>query len=170
MTSFFSVNNLSNDAEDIEFWVKYNGVDFPNSGITSTIRARKSAGVPSAIVLPLTFIGTSLNPNDTVEIYWAGTSTDLSIKSYISGSVDGGPAAPSAVANFIPITGGGPTYIIGSSPAPIIVSTPTTSSGALGDKYGDVAFTSTYFYFCTNDYTTGSSQIWERIETDATAW
>ena len=103
MTAFFQLTNNSNDAQDVNFWVKYNGSDYPNSGNYTTIRPRKSAGNPSAQLVTVSFIGTSQAAFDTVEIYWAGTSTDLALTYASSGSIDGGPAAPSAVVNFIPI-------------------------------------------------------------------
>ena len=47
---------------------------------------------------------------------------------------------------------------------------PTTSSGTAGDKKGMVSYSADYFYYCTDDYTTGGIQIWQRVVKDATAW
>jgi hypothetical protein len=56
------------------------------------------------------------------------------------------------------------------STAYAVVAVPANSSGQPGDRAGMVAFSSAFFYFCETDYTTGGTQIWQRIATDATAW
>lgn len=40
---------------------------------------------------------------------------------------------------------------------------PSTSKGADGDKIGDIAFDSSYFYYCSNDWTDGQADIWKRV-------
>ena len=44
-----------------------------------------------------------------------------------------------------------------------VVPAPGSSLGASGDKAGDIAFSSGYFYHCIADHTDGSSTIWKRV-------
>jgi hypothetical protein len=46
---------------------------------------------------------------------------------------------------------------------------PNTSIGDSTDVEGIVAFDSTYFYYCTSDYT-GSDNIWKRIAWSNDTW
>ena len=46
---------------------------------------------------------------------------------------------------------------------------PTSSVGQLGDQEGDVAVTSSYFYYCTGNYD-GSTDIWKRVAWDVGTW
>jgi hypothetical protein len=74
------LSNLSGQGEDVTFWLKFNGNNYPNSSHHLTVPSRKSVGVPSESIINFNFIGTSISPNDYVEIYWEGTSTELSLK------------------------------------------------------------------------------------------
>lgn len=47
-----------------------------------------------------------------------------------------------------------------AGPAP---NAPSTSVGSVNDRAGDMAFSSTHFYYCTADYD-GSTEIWKRIK------
>tara|TARA_B110000503_G_C6961191_1_gene335137 strand:+ start:26 stop:316 length:291 start_codon:yes stop_codon:yes gene_type:complete len=78
--------------------------------------------------------------------------------------------------DVLPIVQGGTTYQItvgnfGQGTYPVIVSPPSGNSfGSPGDKAGSIAFSTLFLYYCTDDYTTGGVQIWQRIARDATAW
>jgi hypothetical protein len=50
-----------------------------------------------------------------------------------------------------------------------VVSFPSTSIGALGDKERDIAFDNEYFYYCTADYD-GFSNIWKRVAWSNDTW
>jgi len=80
MAVTFLVQNLSGNPEDLVFWLKFNGTDYPRSAHFMTAPARKSAGVPSQTIVNFNFIGTSTRAGDYVEIYWQGTSTALTLK------------------------------------------------------------------------------------------
>ena len=71
--------NDDNVQQDATFWLKFNGSDYPNSAHKVTIQGHKGPTDPSNQIVSFDFIGTSINPNDYVEIYWQGTSTNLSI-------------------------------------------------------------------------------------------
>lgn len=75
------VENNSGSPEDVVFWLKLNGTDYPNSAHFATMPARKSAGVPSQAIISFSFLGKSANSGDYVTLYWQGTSTDLALRS-----------------------------------------------------------------------------------------
>lgn len=49
-------------------------------------------------------------------------------------------------------------------------SIPTTSRGAAGDQIGSVVFGPSYIYYCFQNYSTGSSDIWKRIAWSNDTW
>ena len=105
------VANSSNQAEEANFWIKYNGVDYPNSNTFLSLAAEKNASTPTYQLMACTFTGTAQNAGDYIELYWDGTSTDLSL--YYTGS-NGEPATPSVIANVIPV---GTSAVISSQTA-----------------------------------------------------
>jgi hypothetical protein len=93
--------NSTNSQEYAEFWIKYNGVNYPNSNTKMILQPRKSSTEPSEQLMTLIISGTSLNDNDYIELFWEATSTQVSLKyDPASGSY---PATPSIIANIIPI-------------------------------------------------------------------
>jgi len=52
----------------------------------------------------------------------------------------------------------------------LIGSVPTSSKGVTGDLAGTIAADSTYFYYCTTDYTDGIADIWKRTAHGAGTW
>ena len=99
------VNNLSSGVEDFVVWLKLNGTNWPFSSKHSTLAARKSAGVPSAQIVTITFLGTSTAPNDYVELFMAASSTDVSIDAYAGDDLGAGePAAPSISVMITPVS------------------------------------------------------------------
>jgi len=101
MAVVLQIENLSNNPEDVTVWLKLNGVNYPNSGHYFTAPARKSAGVPSESNFSFGFVGTSVSPGDYVEIYWEGSSTDLSLNAEPAGSPP--PAAGSVYVNIFKV-------------------------------------------------------------------
>jgi hypothetical protein len=51
-----------------------------------------------------------------------------------------------------------------------VVAVPNQSTGASGDREGDIAFNSGYFYYCIADYTNNSANIWKRVAWSADTW
>jgi hypothetical protein len=49
------------------------------------------------------------------------------------------------------------------------VTPPADPSGTVGDAAGMYAYDNTYFYVCIADYD-ATTEIWKRIEFDATPW
>lgn len=105
LSAVIQLSNDSNQPEDAVFWLKFNGTNWPFSSTRTTIPAEKSSGNPSSQVIPMSFVGTSVAPGDYVELYWAGTSTDLTLKYYPDdalGAVE--PDAPSVSVMITPIS------------------------------------------------------------------
>ena len=118
------LSNLSNTPEDVEFWLKFNGTDYANSGTHLTLPARKNIGVASEQLVTLTFTSTATAANDYIEIYWQATSTDISLQYQAAGT---GPAVPSVILSVTQVmfTQLGPTGATGATG-------PTGPEGATG--------------------------------------
>ena len=97
MSATILLKNTDNAEQDITFWLKFLGNDYPNSAHYDTLPPRKNNGSPSFNVLTFDFIGTSINPNDFVELYWKADSVNVSL-SYTIGV--GVPNAPSVSINI----------------------------------------------------------------------
>jgi hypothetical protein len=95
------VASNSSAQETAEFWIKYNGVVYPNSNTKMVLQPRKSADQPSEQLMSLIINGTSLNDNDYIELFWEATSTQVSLKYEPANVIY--PATPSIIANIIPI-------------------------------------------------------------------
>jgi hypothetical protein len=113
-------SNLSNDVEDIVFWLKFNGTDYPHSSTTISLPARKSAGVPSSQLETTVFTGEAGSVGDYVEIWWQATSTDVSLQAVPAGSV---PEAPSVIVSV--------TQVVSIGVGPV---GPTGPAGATGPQ------------------------------------
>jgi len=103
-TYVVQVANASNAPQDANFWIKYNSVDYPDSNTFISVIEEKNPANPSYQLMSATFTGVAQAANDYIELYWNGTSTDLSL--YYTGS-NGAPATPSAIANVISVGGSG---------------------------------------------------------------
>lgn len=95
------VYNMANSIEYSEFWIKYNGVNYPNSGTRITLAPRKSSTEPSEQLMSLILNGTSLNDNDYIELFWEATSTEIGLQ-HQPATIDY-PATPSIIANIVPV-------------------------------------------------------------------
>jgi len=75
--------NTANAPHDVIVWLRVNNIDVPGSASKITITSRKSAGVPSYVLMYSTIMFT-LVENDVLELYWA---TDVAYNPV--GPVDG---------------------------------------------------------------------------------
>jgi len=71
-------SNLNNAAQDINVWIRINGVDVAGSNGVVSIGARKSVGVPTKVISGWNYFVT-LNANDYVEFWWLPESSDISL-------------------------------------------------------------------------------------------
>lgn len=117
------VYNFANSVEYAEFWIKYNGVTYPNSGTRITLAPRKSSTEGSEQLMSLILNGTSISDNDYIELFWESTSTQVSLQ-YQPATIDY-PATPSVIANIIPIGGGSSSVEDLSDLGDVSISLPT---------------------------------------------
>lgn len=98
----FSIQILNTDSSDhnATFWIRYMGVDYPNSSTIITVPS-KHGSIPGAALGTLTLVGTAQNDNDYIEIFWQAPSTALTIATE---TVAGAPAVPGVVANVTQVT------------------------------------------------------------------
>ena len=64
------ISNPNNSIAQVKAWLRFNGVDYPNSAHYVSLAPRKSSTEPFEVVTTFGFVGESLNANDYVEIYW----------------------------------------------------------------------------------------------------
>lgn len=95
LTFVAQVSNLANDTAEVLFWLRLNGTDYAHSATRTTIAARKSAGVPTAQLVTVSFVGTLQAPNDFVEVYWSASSVQVSLQAEAASISPPHPAAPS---------------------------------------------------------------------------
>jgi hypothetical protein len=88
-TGFYKIDyslqfaNTANAAHDVVVWLRVNTVDVPGSASKITLPARKSAGVPSYVLMYST-VPFEVNAGDEIALWWA---TDLAYNPV--GPVDG---------------------------------------------------------------------------------
>jgi len=103
LTLTASLSNLANSVEDATFWIKLNGSDYPNSATSISLQPRKNVGEPSETTETIVFTGTSTTSGDYVEVYWSGTSTDLSLNHHAAGTSPVTPVSPSVIVSLIQV-------------------------------------------------------------------
>ena len=92
------VTNADNVIHYAYFWVKYNGVDYPNSTSVVAVPARKNASTPTTMPVTVNLLDVAVNDGDKIELYWRGDSTLLSLDYNTYGGTI--PAAPSVRATI----------------------------------------------------------------------
>jgi hypothetical protein len=142
LTFSIQITNLANSVEKAIFWLKTNGVDYPDSATEIDLQARKSAGVPNRQVLTINYVATATAGQD-VQVYWSGSSTDLSIESLPAGTSPVSPAVPSIILTAVQVmyTQLGPSGATGPSgpSGPSGVNGATGPSGPSGANGADGA-------------------------------
>lgn len=136
LTAVLQVANADNsDSHYAFFWLKFNGVDYPNSGTELFMSAAKNSNDPNYKLVTITFIGTSTAADDYVQIYWSGDSTDLSLSH--TDATASHPAVPSAIVSIqqVMYTQLGPTGATGDKgdTGERGQTGPTGAKGATGD-------------------------------------
>ena len=117
--------NTTNDQQDIDIWLRYNGTDIANSNSRFTIPARKSAGDPSHLIAVTPIMVDIPVDNGYVEIMWRVENTGVSIEHFPAVAANPGvtpaiPATPSVIvgithvsAQFPPVTRVAPLPVFG---------------------------------------------------------
>lgn len=102
LTFSIQITNLANSVEAAIFWVRKNGVDYPDSATEIDLPARKSAGVPSRQVLTINYVASAI-ATDYVQIVWAGSSTELKVESLAAGTAPVSPLVPSVILTAVQV-------------------------------------------------------------------
>jgi len=137
LTFSVQITNYANSVQKAVFWVKKNGVDYPDSATEIDLQPRKSSGIPNRQVITINYVATAA-AGDYVQIYWAGDSTDLNVESLPAGTSPVYPAVPSIILTAVQVmyTQVGPQGIQGDTgPQGAIGATgPTGPTGATGPQ------------------------------------
>ena len=101
VTYSLQFKNTTNDVQDIDIWIRKNGIDIPDTNSQFSIAARKSAGAPSHLIAT-TPIMVELAANDYIQLMWHVTNTGVSLEhfpavAYSAGVTPAIPATPSAI-------------------------------------------------------------------------
>jgi hypothetical protein len=94
--------NTTNDQQDIDIWLRYNGADIANSNSRFTIPARKSAGDPSHLIAVTPIVVDIPADNGYIQIMWRVENTGVSVEHFPAVAASPGvtpaiPATPSAI-------------------------------------------------------------------------
>ena len=118
LTFSIQITNLANSVEKAIFWVRKNGVDYPDSATEIDLQPRKSAGNPNRQVITINYVATAV-VSDYVEVWWSGSSTELTIESFAAGTSPASPAVPSIILTVVQVmyTQLGPTGATGATGA-----------------------------------------------------
>jgi len=86
-------SNTGTAVADVRVWLRYNGVDYPQSASILTVPA-KHGQVAGSIIAAWNWLGKSQTSGDYVELWWASESTSVSLTAYPANT---GPAVPSVI-------------------------------------------------------------------------
>jgi hypothetical protein len=100
------LSNLANSTEDVDVWFRVNGTDVPKSNSIFGLAPRKSAGNPYHIIGSLNYF-VSLTANDYVQIMWATSNTNVTIKANGTQTSPTRPSTPSAIVTMQYVSGDG---------------------------------------------------------------
>ncbi len=137
LTFSIQVTNLANSVEKAVFWLKLNGVDYPDSATEIDMQPRKDASDPNRQVITINYVAEA-TAGDAVQVYWSGTSTQLMVESLPAGTSPVSPAVPSIIltATQVMYTQLGPTGATGATGAASTVTGPTGPTGAASTVTG----------------------------------
>lgn len=57
-----------------------------------------------------------------------------------------------------------------NKPISVLTNVPASSKGQIGDSSTSIAYDADYFYFCIENYTDGTNDIWKRIGWNTDTW
>jgi len=100
--------NTTNDGQDIDIWISYNGTDYADSNSRFFIGPRKANNDPSHLIAVTTLAGQAFSANDYINIKWRVSNVGVSLEHFPAVTASVGvtpdiPATPSAIVqiNFI---------------------------------------------------------------------
>jgi hypothetical protein len=116
LTFSVQITNLANSVEKATFWLKTNNVDYPDSATEIDLQPRKAAGNPNRQVLTVNYVATA-TAGQQVQLYWSGSSTELTVEALPAGTSPVSPAVPSVILTAVQVmnTQVGPTGATGAT-------------------------------------------------------
>jgi hypothetical protein len=102
MTFSIQITNLDNAIAKAVFWVKKNGVDYPDSATEIDLPPGKNSTTPNRQVITINYVATA-EAGDYVQVFWAGDSTDLKVESLPAGTNPVYPAVPSIILTAVQV-------------------------------------------------------------------
>lgn len=110
ITYSLQFKNTTNDAQDVDVWLRKNGSDIAATNSRFSLPARKSTGSASHLIAT-TPIMVELAANDYIQVMWHVTDTGVSMEHFAAVTYSAGvtptiPATPSAIVQveFVSIT------------------------------------------------------------------
>jgi hypothetical protein len=99
------------------------------------LQARKAAGIPNRQVITVNYVATA-TAGQQVQLYWSGSSTDLTIESLPAGTSPVSPAVPSVIVTAVQVmnTQIGPTGATGIQGATGVGATGSTGATGVGTQ------------------------------------
>ena len=104
VTFSLQFKNTTAGAEDIDVWMRKNGADIPDTNSRFSIVARKSAGVPSHLIVT-TSVMVDLLANDYIQVMWHVTNVNVTMEQFPAVTAVPGttPAIPSTPSAFVQV-------------------------------------------------------------------
>jgi microcystin-dependent protein len=150
LTFSAQITNYANSVQKAVFWVKKNGVDYPDSATEMDLQPRKSSGIPNRQVITINYVATA-EAGDYVQVYWAGDSTDLKVESLPAGTSPVYPAVPSIILTAVQVmyTQVGPEGPQGPAGegSSVTVSETAPTGASEGDQWYNSTASETYIYY-----------------------
>jgi hypothetical protein len=102
LTFSAQITNYANSVQKAVFWVRKNGVDYPDSATEMDLQPRKTSTIPNRQVITINYVATA-EAGDYVQVYWAGDSTQLKVESLPAGTSPVYPAVPSIILTAVQV-------------------------------------------------------------------
>ena len=102
----FQLSNLANSTENVDVWFRINGTDVPKSNSSFGLAPRKTSTDPYNVIAALNYFA-SLTANDYIQIMWATSNTNVTIKANGTQTSPTRPSTPSAIVTMQYVSGDG---------------------------------------------------------------
>jgi hypothetical protein len=103
LTFVAQVSNIANSQESATFWLRFNGSDYPNSATVVSLQPRKNVTTPSTQLVTVSVTGTATVAGQYVELWWLGSSTDISLAEGPASVAPPYPEQPSMIVSVLPV-------------------------------------------------------------------
>jgi hypothetical protein len=150
LTFSVQITNYANSVQKAVFWVKKNGVDYPDSATEMDLQPRKASNNPNRQVITINYVATA-EAGDYVQVFWAGDSTQLRVESLPAGTSPVYPAVPSIILTAVQVmyTQVGPEGPQGPAGegSSVTVSENPPESASEGDQWYNSSTGESYIYY-----------------------